>query len=139
MRSIRRLEFHMHLFVQFPAFSNTAAIDKYIEKRLKTLQKRLDARYKNPTITLRGAVVGRKPDGQAKAFEAEILVKTPRSKAPFVVKKRNSDFRSALNDAADAMESILKRDNEKSERSRKTAGKSPRPARKAKDGAAPKR
>lgn len=122
----------MHLFIQFPDFSNTAAIDKYIEKRLRTLQKRLDARYRNPTITLRGAVMGRRPDGKPKAYIAEILVKVPKSKTPFVAKKKNSDFRSALSEAADAMEAILRRDSEKTERSRKTLSKSLYPVREIK-------
>lgn len=122
----------MQLFIQFPDFSNTAAIDKYIEKRLRTLQKRLDARYDNPVLTLRGAVLNRKPDGKPKTFEAELLVKVPKSKAPFIAKKKNTDFRSALSDAADAMEAMLRRDSEKLERSRKTVGKSLYPVRKVK-------
>lgn len=122
----------MQLFIQFPDFSNTASIDNYIERRLKTLQRRLDARFESPTITLRGSVLGRKSDGKPKSFEAELLVKVPKSKTPFVAKKRSSDFRSALSDAADAMETILRRDSEKSERSRKTLGKSLYPVRKVK-------
>ena len=130
----------MQLFIQFPDFSNTTAIDKYIEKRLKTLERRLDGRYENPVITLRGAVLNRRPDGKPKSFEVEILVKVPKSKAVFVVKKRGFDFRTALGDAADAMETILRRDSEKAERSRKTLGKSLYPVRKIKEtGALPKK
>lgn len=125
----------MHLFIQFPDFSNTAAIDKYIEKRLRSLQKRLDARYVNPVLTLRGSVSGRGPDGKPKKFEAEILVKVPRVKTPFVVKKKNTDFRSALSDAADAMEKVLRRDSEKLERSRKTMGRTLKPVRASRRGA----
>lgn len=110
----------MQLVIHFPDFSNTAAIGKYIEGRLKTLQKRLDARYENPTITLRGAVLGRKGDGQPKSFEAELMVKLPKSRKPFVVKKKHADFRTALSDAADAMENIMRRDSEKTGSKRKT-------------------
>lgn len=122
----------MQLFIQFPDFSNTTAIDRYIERRLKTLQRRLDARYENSTITLRGSVLGRKSDGKPKSFEAELLIKVSKARKPFVAKKKNSDFRAALSDAADAMETILRRDSEKSERSRKTLGKSLYPVRKVK-------
>lgn len=109
----------MELFIQFPDFSNTAAIDKYVEKRLKTIHRMLDARFENSVITLRGAVLNRRADGTPKNFEAELLVKVPKSKTPFVVKKKNLDFRAALSDAADAMETILRRDSEKAERARK--------------------
>lgn len=122
----------MHLFIQFPDFSNTAAIDKYVEKRLRTLQKRLDARYKDHKISLKGAVLGRSPDGRPKEFMAEILVKLPKSKKPFITKKRAGDFRSAVSEAVDAMETILRRDSEKSERGRKTLGKSLYPVRRVK-------
>lgn len=127
----------MQLFIQFPDFSNTAAIDKYIEKRLKSIHRRLDARYKNPVITLRGAVLNRRPDGTPKNFEAELLVKLPKSKSPLVVKKKNRDFRAALSDAADALETILQRDSEKAERTRKTLGKSLYPIREVKRSASP--
>lgn len=117
------------LFIHFPDFSNTAALGKYIEGRLKTLQRRLDARYENPTITLRAAVLNRKADGLPKSFEAEILVKLPKSKKPFVAKKKHADFRTALSNAADAMENILRRDSEKTEAKRKTARRRVRAAR----------
>lgn len=122
----------MQLFIQFPDFSNTAAIDKYIEKRLRSIYRRLDGVYENPVITLRGSVLNRRPDGAPKNFEAELLVKVPKSRSRFVVKKKNKDFRSALSDAADAMETVLRRDSEKSERTRKTLGKSLYPVRKVK-------
>lgn len=61
-----------------------------------------------------------------------MLVKVPKSKKPFVTKKKSVDFRTALSDAADAMENILRRDSEKAERSRKTIGKSLYPVRKVK-------
>lgn len=114
----------MQLFIQFPDFSNTSALDSYIEKRLKTLHKRLDARFKDPKVSLRGAVLGRAADGRPKEFMAELIVKLPKSKKPFVAKKKGPDFRTALSEAADAMEKIIRRDSEKSERSRKTLGKS---------------
>ncbi len=122
----------MQLFIQFPDFSNTAAISTYIEKRLRTLHRRLDARYKSPILTLRGAVLDRHSDGSPRRFRAEISVKIPRSKSPLFVKKVNTDFRSALSDAADAMETLLRRDSEKRERSRKTLGKSLSPVSKVK-------
>lgn len=114
----------MQLLIQFPDFSNTTAISKYIEKRLKSIHRRLDARYENPVITLRGAVLNRRPDGTPKNFEAELLVKLPKLKSSLVVKKKNKDFRAALSDAADAMEKILRRDNKKAERGRVMIGKS---------------
>lgn len=130
----------MHLFIQFPDFSNTAAIDKLIEKRLRSLHTRLEARYENAVITLRGSVVNRKPDGQPKAFEAELRVKIPSSKAPFITKKKNADFRTALNSAAEAMEAMVRRESEKAKRGRKTLGKSLYPVRKIKqDAALPRR
>lgn len=111
----------MHLFVQFPHFSNTAAIDRYIEGRLKALHRRLDSKDAS-VVTLRGMVVGRKTDGSPKKFQAELLVKIPRKKA-FVVKKQNSDFRAALSDAADAMETVLRKETETKDRRRKGASK----------------
>lgn len=123
----------MQLFIQFPDFSNTSALDKYMEKHLRSLQTRLEARYNNPVITLRGAVMGRTPDRKPKKFQAEILVKVPRSKAPFVVKKTAEDFRSALALAVDAMETMIRRESEKAERSRKTVGKSLYPVRRIKE------
>lgn len=122
----------MQLFVRFPDFSNTAALDKYIEKRLKSLHRRLDRRFESSEITLRGAVLNRKLDGTPKNFEAEIMVKLPKSKSPFVVKEKSKDFRTALSDAADTMEAVLERDHEKSERGRKLLGHSHYPVRKAK-------
>lgn len=126
----------MQLFIQFPDFSNTSALDSYIEKRLKTLHKRLDARFQNPKISLRGAVTGRASDGRPKEFMAELMVKLPKSKKPFITKKKSIDFRTALTEAADAMEAIIRRDSEKAERSRKTVGKSLFPVRKVKRQAA---
>lgn len=123
----------MHLYIQFPDFSNTMAIDQYIEDRLKGIQHYLDARHKDAKISLHGKVLGRKStDGEAKMFEAEILVKIPRSKTPFVVKKKGSDFRTAISDAADAMEILLHKDSSKLEHSRKTIGKSHQTVRQAK-------
>jgi len=69
---------------------------------------------------LRGAVLGRKTDGKPKSFEAELMVKLPKSRKPFVVKKKHADFRTAISDAADAMENIMRRDSEKSESMRKS-------------------
>lgn len=123
----------MHLYIQFPDFSNTMAIDQYIEDRLKGIQQYLDVRHHDAKITLRGIVLGRKAkDGEAKMFEAEILVKIPRSKKPFVVKKKGTDFRTAISDAADAMETLLHKDAEIKEHGRKTVGKTHRTVRQVK-------
>lgn len=122
----------MQLFIQFPDFSNTMAIDQYIEDRLKGIQHYLDARHSNSTITLRGKVLGRKSlDGEAKSFEAELLVKIPR-KAAIVVKKKGTDFRTAISDAADSMEVLLHKNAKIAEHGRKTLGKTHKMVRQAK-------
>lgn len=130
----------MELFVRFPDFSKTSALDKFIEKRLQSLHRRLDRRFEGSEIILRGAVLNRTVDGTPKDFEAELMVKLPKSKSPFVVKKKNKNFRSALSDAVDAMETILERDHDKSGRARKNLGHSRYPVRKVKrTGALPKK
>lgn len=80
-------------------------------------------------------MLNRKSDCTPKHFEAEIMVKLPKSRLPFVVKKKNKDFRTVLSDAADTMETALERDHEKSERSRKVIGQSHFPVWKAKQAA----
>lgn len=130
----------MQLLIQFPDFSDTAAIHEYIQKRLRTLHRRLDVRYQNPILTLRGRVLDRRADGTPRTFRAEISIKIPRSKTPLFAQKVGTDFRTALSDAVAAMEKILRRDSEKRERSRKTIGKSLYPvSRVKKSGALPKK
>ena len=119
----------MDLDFKFKGFTTTGSIETYIEKRFHTLQRRLDERYNNAKVTLRGSVYARTPQGQAKSFTAELIVKVPRNKSPFVVKKTDKNFRSACSEAVAAMEKVLRRDSEKTERSRRTLGRTLRSVR----------
>ena len=130
----------MQLYIEFPDFSNTAAIDKYIEKRLRKIHRRLEKSHQGSLITLRGSVLHRKPDGSPKNFEAELIVRLPGFKKPFVIKKKNKNFRTALSETANAMESALIRETEKLQRGRTTFGKTLYPIRAIKrQGGLPKR
>lgn len=126
----------MQIKYQFKDFESTPAIREFVEKRFHTLKRRIDARFHDSNVFLRGEVVARNLEGKAKSFLAEIMVKVPRSKAPYIVKKTKSNFRVALSEAVHAMETLLRRDSEKIERSRKTVSKSLRLVRKVKRGQA---
>lgn len=107
---------------KYKGFHGTDAIQVYIEKRLHTLHRRLDERFHDAKVTIRGEVLSRNQEGHAKMFSAELIVKVPRTKNPFVVKKKDLDFRSACSEAVEAMEKVLRRDNAKRERNRKSLG-----------------
>lgn len=110
----------MNILKRFPDFTNTSSIDERIEKRLAGLRKRLEARYRNPVITLTSTVSERRSDKSAAGFTVEIQVKTPKSKAPLIAKKENASYQTALNGAIDTMESIVNRDLKKSESRKRT-------------------
>lgn len=126
----------MQIDYQFTDFESTPAIYEFMEKRFQTIKKRIDARFHHSKVFLRGSVLARTPQGKAKKFLAELSVKVPRSKAPYIVKKSKDDFHAALSEAVQAMEKLLRRDSEKMERSRKTVGKSLKSVRKVKRGQA---
>ncbi len=126
----------MEIDFQFKDFANTKTLETYVLKRFQTLKRRIDTRFHNASVLLRGMVVARNGDGQAESFMAELSVKVPRSRTPYIVKKTENDFRSAVSEAVHAMEALLRRDSEKRERSRKTVGKSLKLVSKVKHGQA---
>lgn len=126
----------MEIDFQFPDFKSTKTIETYVVKRFQTLKRRIDTRFHTSQVILRGTVVARNNEGHAEKFMAELSVKVPRSKAPYIVKKTESDFRTAVSEAVLAMEALLRRDSEKRERSRKTVGRSMKLVSKVKHGQA---
>ncbi|MCB0351413.1 MAG: HPF/RaiA family ribosome-associated protein [Bdellovibrionales bacterium] len=126
----------MEIEFQFNGFKNTKTLETYVVKRFQTLKRRIDTRFHDSNVLLRGSIVAKNSEGHAESFLAELSVKVPRSRTPYMVKKTETDFRTAVSEAVHAMETLLRRDSEKRERSRKTVGKSMKLVSKVKHGQA---
>lgn len=122
----------MDIQFQLTDFSSTNALQDYVVKRFHAIKRRVDARFHDSNVLLRGQITAKTDEGHAKEFQAELILKVPRSRTPYIVKKVNVDFRTAVSDAIHALETLLRRDSEKRERSRKTVGKSLKLVRKVK-------
>jgi ribosome-associated translation inhibitor RaiA len=112
----------MELEIKFPHLDKPAAMEELVQKKFNAIARRLDARYSIGAVNVIADVTQRKPDGRPEKFSVMIMVDCVKPRRRVVAKKSASDFKKALNEALVAMEKILRRESELSERARKMLG-----------------
>ena len=114
--------------VQFVNIDGSETLRKYLRERVSPLQKRFNSSKRSAHLELRLIQKSRQPDGTLKRAEAEVFLHVPGQETR-LVKKSGTDLKQISKAALEAIETMVRREAEKHESARRTAGRTKRSVR----------
>jgi ribosome-associated translation inhibitor RaiA len=112
--------------MRYVGISRSEALDDYVRKQSNGLLQRISVRPNKYKLKFRVSPEARKSDGSIYSFSVEGVV-TITGRKELRAKAKDADAKKAIDKVIKALEGKVRRETEKTERSRKTVGKSLKP------------